>query len=206
MEIIKKYFPDLAPIQIEQFESLFIRYVEWNQKVNLISRRDVEHLEIRHFLHSMSLARFVDFQDGQKVLDIGTGGGFPGIMLAILFPKVQFHLVDSIAKKIRVVEDIKQKLNLANVKAHHGRVESLVDEYHFAVTRAVAPLDVLVKWTKTNIKQKLYALKGGDLQSEINTLFNKNPEIGVKSYQLNVFFQESFFETKKLLELEFNAA
>lgn len=206
MEIIKKYFPDLAPIQIEQFESLFIRYVEWNQKVNLISRRDVEHLEIRHFLHSMSLARFVDFQDGQKVLDIGTGGGFPGIMLAILFPKVQFHLVDSIAKKIRVVEDIKQKLNLDNVKAHHGRVESLVDEYHFAVTRAVAPLDVLVKWTKTNIKQKLYALKGGDLQSEINTLFNKNPEIGVKSYQLNVFFQESFFETKKLLELEFNAA
>jgi len=206
MEIIKKYFPGLTAIQIEQFESLFTHYIEWNQKVNLISRRDIEHLEIRHFLHSMSLAKFVDFQDGQKVLDIGTGGGFPGVMLAILFPKVQFHLVDSIAKKIRVVEDIKQTFNLDNVKASHGRVESLVDEYHFAVTRAVAPLDVLVKWTKTNIKHKLYALKGGDLKAEMNTLFNKNPEIGVKSYQLNVFFQESFFETKKLLEVEFNAA
>jgi len=206
MEIIKKYFPGLTAIQIEQFESLFTHYIEWNQKVNLISRRDIEHLEIRHFLHSMSLAKFVDFQDGQKVLDIGTGGGFPGVMLAILFPKVQFHLVDSIAKKIRVVEDIKQTFNLDNVKASHGRVESLVDEYHFAVTRAVAPLDVLVKWTKTNIIHKLYALKGGDLKAEMNTLFNKNPEIGVKSYQLNVFFQESFFETKKLLEVEFNAA
>ena len=206
MEIIKKYFPVLTEIQIEQFESLFAYYIEWNQKVNLISRRDIEHLEIRHFLHSMSLARFVDFRDGQKVLDIGTGGGFPGVMLAILFQKVQFHLVDSIAKKIRVVEDIQQKLNLENVKAHHGRVESLVDEYHFAVTRAVAPLDVLVKWTKTNVKQKLYALKGGDLQAEIDTLFNKNPEIGVKSYQLNTIFKEPFFETKKLLEVVFNAA
>ncbi|PDH52843.1 MAG: 16S rRNA (guanine(527)-N(7))-methyltransferase RsmG [Bacteroidetes bacterium MED-G17] len=203
MEIIGRYLPNLTQSQKSKFISACALYSAWNEKINLISRKDIPHLETRHFLHSAAIANFADFKKDNKVLDIGTGGGFPGVVLAILYPDVHFHLVDSIGKKIKVVEDIKQKLDLENITASHGRVESLANEYHFAVTRAVAPLDVLVKWTKTNIKYKLYALKGGDLQGEIDTLSNKHPEIRVKSYKLKASFKESFFETKKLLEVVF---
>ena len=202
MEIISKYFKELSPAQQDQFAALFDVYKEWNDKINVISRKDFDTLYERHVLHSLAIVKFLPFQNGSKILDIGTGGGFPGIPLAIMFPECQFHLVDSIGKKIKVVQEVAAALGLKNVKATHGRAEEVKDKYDFVVSRAVAELELLVKWSQGKISKKqinaipngLICLKGGDLSEELKAV-NQYKEL----YSLNDYFTEDFFETKKLV-------
>ncbi len=202
MEIISKYFKELSPAQQDQFAALFDVYKEWNDKINVISRKDFDTLYERHVLHSLAIVKFLPFQNGSKILDIGTGGGFPGIPLAIMFPECQFHLVDSIGKKIKVVQEVTAALGLKNVKATHGRAEEVKDKYDFVVSRAVAELELLVKWSQGKISKKqinaipngLICLKGGDLSEELKAV-NQYKEL----YNLNDYFTEDFFETKKLV-------
>jgi 16S rRNA (guanine527-N7)-methyltransferase len=174
MELLRSYFPDLTDLQIRQFEMLFPLYQEWNSQINVISRKDIDELYLRHVLHSLAIARFHHFTPGSKILDIGTGGGFPGIPLAIYFPQCEFTLCDSIAKKIKVVDAVAEALNLKNVKTHIGRVEKIDGKFDFIVSRAVAPLVELLAWTrsklsreqKNTIKNGWICLKGGDLVEE----------------------------------------
>jgi 16S rRNA (guanine527-N7)-methyltransferase len=202
LEIISKYFKELSPAQQDQFAALFDVYKEWNDKINVISRKDFDTLYERHVLHSLAIVKFLPFQNGSKILDIGTGGGFPGIPLAIMFPECQFHLVDSIGKKIKVVQEVTAALGLKNVKATHGRAEEVKDKYDFVVSRAVAELELLVKWSQGKISKKqinaipngLICLKGGDLSEELKAV-NQYKEL----YNLNDYFTEDFFETKKLV-------
>jgi 16S rRNA (guanine527-N7)-methyltransferase len=202
LEIISKYFKELSPAQQDQFAALFDVYKEWNDKINVISRKDFDTLYERHVLHSLAIVKFLPFQNGSKILDIGTGGGFPGIPLAIMFPECQFHLVDSIGKKIKVVQEVAAALGLKNVKATHGRAEEVKDKYDFVVSRAVAELELLVKWSQGKISKKqinaipngLICLKGGDLSEELKAV-NQYKEL----YSLNDYFTEDFFETKKLV-------
>lgn len=202
MERILHYFPDLSEQQIEQFSSLQALYDDWNAKINVISRKDQEQLYLRHVLHSLAIAQVIRFSPGTRVLDLGTGGGFPGIPLAILFPEVDFHLVDSIGKKIKVVEEISGALSLINVSAEHQRAEKLRQDYDFVVTRAVTRLSKLVDWIGDSIYPQvsnplsagLLALKGGDLSEEIKEY---NGE--VKEFPIFDFFEEPFFETKKVV-------
>ncbi len=202
MEIITHYFNNLTPRQIEQFAQLFDLYKEWNDKINVISRKDIETLYERHVLHSLAIAKFLPFQPGSKILDIGTGGGFPGIPLAIMFPECHFHLTDSIGKKIKVVQEVATALNLQNVQASHIRSEQVKDKYDFVVSRAVAELALLVSWSKGKIAKKqinaipngLICLKGGDLNEELKVV-NQYKEV----YELKEYFTEEFFETKKLV-------
>ncbi|MCK5730287.1 MAG: 16S rRNA (guanine(527)-N(7))-methyltransferase RsmG [Draconibacterium sp.] len=204
MQIIQQYFPDLSPKQIELFKQLQPLYAEWNAQINVISRKDFSEFYERHVLHSLSIAKFIRFTPGSKVLDVGTGGGFPGIPLAILFPKVQFHLVDSIGKKIKVVNEISNSLRLMNVKAEQVRAEQLKDKYDFVVSRAVTRLPEFIKWIQKNISKKhknalpngILYLKGGDLTEEI-TLFKNSIFI----QNLSEYFDEEFFETKKIVHL-----
>lgn len=206
MDIILKYFPDLTDTQKEQFAKLFDLYSEWNEKINVISRKDIEELYERHVLHSLGIAKVISFAPGTKILDIGTGGGFPGIPLAILFPDVSFHLVDSIGKKIRVVGEVAKSLGLKNVKAEHARAETIHDKYDFVVSRAVTRLNNFCPWVKgkflSESKNKLangiLYLKGGDLQEEIDEV-NKQ----VVMYSLTDFFTEDFFETKYVLHIPY---
>jgi len=171
MEIIHKYFKDLSETQIEQFSKLQELYKDWNLKINVVSRKDIDELYLRHVLHSLGIAKVMQFKSGSKVMDVGTGGGFPGIPLAILFPETQFHLVDSIGKKIKVVNEVVEGLALENVKTTHGRVEDIKDTYDFIVSRAVAQMETFVGWTKGRIAKKqnhdlkngILYLKGGDL-------------------------------------------
>lgn len=204
MELINKYFPDLGEeklLKIQRFQELFL---DWNNKINLISRKDMDRLEERHVLHSLSLAKFIQFKEGSRVMDLGCGGGFPGIPLAIFFPNTEFLLVDSIAKKIRVVEDISVKLGLDNLKAVHGRAESVNDEFDFVVSRAVAPMNKLWAWSRNKIRTRelnsipngLIALKGGDLRLELNPFGKRALVEGISTY-----FKEEFFETKKIVYL-----
>tara|TARA_B110001454_G_C12515504_1_gene348720 strand:+ start:47 stop:679 length:633 start_codon:yes stop_codon:yes gene_type:complete len=204
MEIIHKYFKDLTAIQIEQFSKLQELYKDWNLKINVVSRKDIDELYLRHVLHSLAIAKLVQFKPGSKVLDVGTGGGFPGIPLAILFPETQFHLVDSIGKKIKVVNEVAEGLGLTNVKTTNGRVEEQVkDTYDFIVSRAVAQMETFVRWTKGKISKKqnhdlkngILYLKGGDLTEELKLYTSAT------IYDLTDYFEEDFYETKKLVHL-----
>lgn len=203
MELILKYFPNITEDQILKFKKLESLYKDWNLKINVVSRRDIEELYMRHVLHSLGIAKVLVFNDGTKLLDVGTGGGFPGIPLAILFPNCSFHLVDSIAKKIKVVEEVVAGLELANVKTTHSRVEDIHETYDFIISRAVAIMPTFVHWTKGKIAKKqnhqlkngILYLKGGDLTEELKDY--KTASI----YHLSDYFTEDFFETKKVVHL-----
>jgi 16S rRNA (guanine527-N7)-methyltransferase len=202
MEIILKYFSDFTPTQMSQFGALQGLYQEWNEKINVISRKDIDSLYEKHVLHSLSIAALADFQPGTQIIDLGTGGGFPGIPLAIFFPEVQFHLVDSIGKKIKVVEGVAEALQLKNVTTAHSRVEDVKNrKFDIVVSRAVAPLGDLWRWSKHLLKKStvpgkqfdkgLICLKGGDLHQEIS-------ESGLKPQLVNVYdiFPEESFKEK----------
>lgn len=203
MQLILKYFPNLSEVQIDKFKKLEALYQDWNLKINVVSRKDIDELYLRHVLHSLAIAKVVQFKAGSKILDVGTGGGFPGIPLAIMFPEVQFHLVDSIAKKLKVVEEVVEGLGLANVKTTHSRVEDINGTYDFIVSRAVAAMPTFVNWVKGKITKKqqnelkngILYLKGGDLVQELQD-FAKST-----IYNLSDFYTEDFFETKKLVHL-----
>lgn len=203
MQLLLKYFPQLTEVQKDQFESLQQLYEDWNLKINVVSRKDIDELYLRHVLHSLGIAKIQPFISGSKILDVGTGGGFPGIPLAILFPEVQFHLVDSIGKKIRVVEEVIEGLQLKNVEATNDRVESISGKYDFIVSRAVAQMDTFVHWVDGKIAKKnlherkngILYLKGGDLTEELKFY----PKATV--YPLSDFFEEEFFETKSVVHL-----
>ncbi|MBP6323794.1 MAG: 16S rRNA (guanine(527)-N(7))-methyltransferase RsmG [Chitinophagales bacterium] len=194
MNILKKYFPDLSAEQIQKFEQLLPLYSEWNEKINVISRKDLDNFYERHVLHSLSIANVISFQPGETVLDIGTGGGFPGIPLAILFPETQFILSDSIAKKITVVNEVKTALQLTNVVTIAERAENIKQEVDYVVTRAVAKMSDLLFWSKNKHPKKIIALKGGDLKEELEPI-KKN----IRIVELKDFFEEEFFETKKIV-------
>jgi 16S rRNA (guanine527-N7)-methyltransferase len=204
MDIILKYFPELTSDQRNKTTRLEILYNEWNSRINVISRKDIGSLYEKHILHSLSIARIIRFKPGTGVLDVGTGGGFPGIPLAILFPGTSFHLIDSIGKKIRVVQAIAAELNLQNVKAEQIRAEQLNGKYDFVISRAVTSLTELVSWTRKNISEKQFnpipngilCLKGGDLQKELTPFKNK-----AVIYKINELFEEQYFETKKIVYL-----
>jgi 16S rRNA (guanine527-N7)-methyltransferase len=203
MKLILKYFPNLSDTQIEQFKKLQDLYKDWNLKINVVSRKDIDELYLRHVLHSLGIAKVMQFKPNTKVMDVGTGGGFPGIPLAILFPETQFHLVDSIGKKIKVVNEVAAGLQLENVKTTHGRVEEVKETYDFIVSRAVAQMETFVRWTKGKISKKqnhelkngILYLKGGDLSEELQKYTSAT------IYDLPNYFEESFFETKKVVHL-----
>lgn len=199
-----KYFPNLSEKQIEQFKALYDLYIDWNSKINVISRKDIENLYEHHVLHSLGIAKVVRFKDNTSVMDLGTGGGFPGIPLAILFPNTQFHLVDSIGKKIKVATEISKSIGLENVRLSHSRGEDIKDKYDFVVTRAVMPLVDLMKTVRKNISHEqhnplpngIIALKGGELAAEMSSMKNI-----CTSWNLNEYFNEEFFDTKKVVHV-----
>jgi len=203
MELILKYFPNLTEDQIQKFEQLESLYQDWNLKINVVSRKDIDELYMRHVLHSLGIAKVITFKDGSKLLDVGTGGGFPGIPLAILFPECSFHLVDSIAKKLKVVEEVVTGLGLTNVKTTHSRVEDIDGKYDFIISRAVAAMPTFVHWVKGKIakeqnhdlKNGILYLKGGDLSEELQGYKTKT------IYNLSDYFEEDFYETKKVVHL-----
>ena len=203
MEIIQKYFKNLTEIQVAQFSKLQELYQDWNLKINVVSRKDIDELYLRHVLHSLGIAKVMEFKPGANVMDVGTGGGFPGIPLAILFPETNFHLVDSIGKQIKVVNEVVEGLGLQNVKTTHGRVEEVKEEYDFIVSRAVAQMETFVRWNKGKIAKKqqhdlkngILYLKGGDLSEELAKYTSAT------TYNLPDYFDEAFFETKKVVHL-----
>ncbi|MFN8295328.1 MAG: 16S rRNA (guanine(527)-N(7))-methyltransferase RsmG [Chitinophagales bacterium] len=194
MQIIKKYFSELSDVQLKQFEQLLPLYTEWNEKINVISRKDLENFYERHVLHSLAIAKIVSFEKGETVLDIGTGGGFPGIPLAILFPETTFTLTDSIAKKITVVNEVVKALQLENVTTKVERAENIKQDFDYVVTRAVAKMSDLLYWSKNKHAKKIIALKGGDLKEELEPI-KKN----IRIVELKDIFKEEFFETKKIV-------
>lgn len=203
MELILKYFPDLTDEQKKQFEALYDLYVDWNSKINVISRKDIEELYVRHVLHSLGIAKVMEFKPNSKVMDVGTGGGFPGIPLAILFPETQFYLIDVIAKKIKVVNEVADAIGLKNVVAEQKRAALVDDEFDFIVSRAVTNMPDFVSWVKNKTKKEsihdlkngILYLKGGDLTEELA------PYRTAVEYNLQDFFEEDFFETKKVVYL-----
>lgn len=202
MEIIKEYFPDITEQQLKAFNRLGDLYNEWNEKINVISRKDIEHLYTRHVLHSLAIAKIIKFKANTKLLDVGTGGGFPGIPLAIMFPECQFHLIDPIGKKITVVNGIAESLNLSNVHGEQTRVEKVKLKYDFIISRAVTRYDKFRAITRKNIssehKNKLrngiIYLKGGDFDDELEGVKHKT-----KLYNISDYFNDPFFETKKVI-------
>jgi len=202
VDIIQKYF-ELNPKQIRQFEALFPLYKDWNSKINVISRKDIDALYTNHVLHSLGIAKVQPFLPGAEILDVGTGGGFPGIPLAILFPETNFHLVDSIGKKLKVVDAVADTLGLKNVRTTHDRVENIQEQYDFIVSRAVTKMPDFVKWIKGKVKKTskhdlkngILYLKGGDLSEELSGYKN------VQIFPLQPYFDEPFFETKKVVYL-----
>jgi 16S rRNA (guanine527-N7)-methyltransferase len=204
MDIILKYFPKLNTEQTGLFKQLGSLYAEWNAQINVISRKDIEALYERHVLHSLAIAKFIRFAAGTKILDVGTGGGFPGIPMAIFFPEVQFHLVDSIGKKIKVVKEISSSLGLKNVTSEQIRAEQLTGKYDFVVSRAVTTLPEFVPWVRKIISSKhqnaipngILYLKGGNIDSEIHP-FRKS----IFVQNISEYFDEEYFETKKLVHL-----
>ena len=204
MKQIEHYFPNLSEIQKNQFDQLGNLYQHWNEQINVISRKDTENFYERHVLHSLGIAKVIEFSEGSKILDIGTGGGFPGIPLAILFPDCQFTLVDSIGKKIRVVNEVKNELGLMNVVAIHDRAENIEGKFDYIVSRAVTAMPDFIRWTsgkisKTNrntLKIGILYLKGGDLREELSSVKQK-----VKVFNLSEIFSEEFFETKKVVHV-----
>lgn len=202
MDLILKYFPDLTEEQKRQFAALYDLYLDWNSKINVISRKDIENLYEHHVLHSLGIAKVIRFRPGTQIMDLGTGGGFPGIPLAILFPEVHFHLVDSIGKKVRVASEIANSIGLKNVTFRHARAEEEKEKFDFVVSRAVMPLTDLLKIIRKNISSKqqnalpngLICLKGGELGNETMPVKNKTT-----LWDLKEFFEEEFFETKKVV-------
>jgi 16S rRNA (guanine527-N7)-methyltransferase len=212
MDILLKYFSDFTPKQIEQYKTLERLYKDWNEKINVISRKDIDSLYEKHVLHSLAIAAVFDFPAGLNIVDIGTGGGFPGVPMAIFFPKVNFHLVDSIGKKLKIIDAIAQEIGLKNITTQHIRVEEIKNrKFDFAVSRAVAPLKDLWHWSKPLLKgtsfktqdssdddvvfkSGLICLKGGDLANEIS-----ESGLRLKSIEINTIFQEEFFKEKYLL-------
>lgn len=206
VEIISKYFPNLNSKQAEQFAALQKLYADWNAQINVISRKDIEHLYERHILHSLSIALFVKFKAGATILDVGTGGGFPGIPLAILFPDTNFLLIDSIGKKIKVVKEISSSLGLKNIRAEQIRAEEIKEKFDFVISRAVAAFPKFYEWIKGKIVSKnrhaiengILYLKGGDLEEEMKTFKSQ-----IQIIPLSKYFNEEFFETKSLVYLPF---
>jgi len=203
MELVKKYFPILSKQQLEQFSQLQSLYEDWNAKINVISRKDMDHFYGNHVLHSLTIAHYYTFKDSDNVMDIGTGGGFPGIPLAILFPNVKFTLVDSIKKKTKVVQEVAAALNLQNVSVVNDRFENIEDKYNVIVSRAVAPALKLVNFTKRALakKGKHIFIKGGDLTNEKKELLAAYKNMKWKEFSLSDNFDEPFFETKKVIIL-----
>lgn len=211
MQLVEKYFPDLTPEQRERFAMLPALYTEWNAKVNVVSRQDIENLEVRHVLHSLAIAKAFAFKPDARLLDLGTGGGFPGIPLAILLPEVQFVLIDGTGKKIAVVQEIIKTLGLKNAEAHHVRAEELKmrGTFDFVVTRAVAPLDKLLSWSQPLLSRKhrhaypngIVALKGGDLRAESATLPGRVRDY-VEIFPVQDYFQEPWFEEKWVVYMQ----
>jgi 16S rRNA (guanine527-N7)-methyltransferase len=208
MEQILKYFPDLTETQIQQFAALYPLYEEWNAKINVVSRKDFEHLYEHHILHSLAIAKVMKFKEGSEVVDLGTGGGFPGIPLAILFPATKFTLVDSIGKKILVVNEVAQGIGLKNVKGIHGRIEDVKNQkFDFVISRAVAQLSELLRWSRKLLKTKhinilpngWLLLKGGNLKEEIKVVAKQEY---VEKYPISKYFKEEFFEEKFVIYVQ----
>ncbi len=205
MEQIKEHFPNLTALQIEQFEKLKELYEHWNEQINVISRKDMENFYEHHVLHSLGIAKVINFKPGTEILDVGTGGGFPGIPLAILFPEAIFHLIDARNKKIKVVNDVIEQLGLKNVYAEHIRAEELKKQYDFIVSRAVTRMDRFYDWVRGRIKKKqqnglpngILYLKGGDLKEEMKPIQTFND-----SFDLTDYFRTPFFETKKVVYVQ----
>lgn len=203
--IILKYFPELTEQQIDQFAKLKELYEYWNQRINVISRKDMDNFYLHHVLHSLSIAKVVEFKDYTEIMDAGTGGGFPGIPLAIMFPAVKFYLVDSIGKKIKVVNEVASSLELKNIKAEQLRMEQVTQTFDFVISRAVTSLPDFMKWTSykfhnssfNSVKNGILYIKGGDIQPELNQIkkFKK------KIYSITEYFTEDFFETKKVVHI-----
>ena len=202
MDIIAKYFPNLTEEQKQQFAALYELYLDWNSKINVISRKDITNLYEHHVLHSLGIAKYAQFAPGTTIMDLGTGGGFPGIPLAILFPEVKFHLVDSIGKKVRVATEIANAIGLKNVTFRHCRAEEEKQKFDYVVSRAVMPLTDLLKIIRKNISTEqrnalpngLICLKGGELEKEVMPVKNRTD-----FFDLNTVFEEEFFETKKVV-------
>lgn len=207
MNTIKKNFPNLTKTQEEKFTDLKSIYLKWNAQINVISRKDIDELYIKHVLHSLGIAKVQSFKSGAKILDIGTGGGFPGIPLAIMFPETNFYLVDSIGKKIKVVNEVVNELKLTNVKSAHIRAEKVDEKFDFIVSRAVTNMNDFVKWTRNKVDKKskhklkngILYLKGGDLKQELKNF----PKASL--FSLSDFFEEDFFETKKVVYIPLNS-
>ena len=201
-DIIFKYFPGLTAVQKSQFNALYDLYHTWNEQINVISRKDIDELYTRHVLHSLGLVQVIKFKPGTKILDVGTGGGFPGIPLAIMFPESDFHLIDSIGKKIKVVQGVAASLNLSNVTAAQIRAEQVTDQYDFVVSRAVTRLKPFYQWVKNKFRNESFNdlpngilyLKGGDLGEELKEAKKK-----CELFNLTDYFEEDFFETKKVV-------
>ncbi len=206
MNVINKYFTSLSEAQQEQFAALFDLYSDWNAKINVISRKDIDNLYTNHVLHSLAIAKFINFKAGTSVIDVGTGGGFPGVPLAIFFPEVHFLMLDSIGKKVKVAQEISNAIGLNNVEFIHSRMEDEKRKFDFVVSRAVMQLPELEKRVKKNISQKqmnalpngIICLKGGDLTQELMPFKKK-----VEEFELSQYFEEPFFETKKLIYLPY---
>lgn len=204
MDIIRKYFPNITELQAEQFAQLEALYNDWNAKINVISRKDIQNLYEHHVLHSLGIAKIINFRSGTNVMDLGTGGGFPGIPLAILYPEASFHLVDSIGKKVKVATEVANAIGLKNVRFSHARAEEIKDQYNFVVTRAVMPMVDLVKVARKNIQKEqhnalpngIIALKGGELDGEIASMRNI-----ATVWELSDFFEEEYFQTKKVVHV-----
>lgn len=204
IEAICSYFPQLNPQQKDNFQQLYNIYLDWNSKINVVSRKDFENFYIHHVLHSLAIAKFIQFKRGTMIMDLGTGGGFPTIPLSILFPEVNFLAVDSIQKKLKVIDRVIETLELKNVKTHWGRAETVPKQFDFIITRAVAPLQDLIAWSRgkihpisfNDIDNGIIALKGGDLKAEIKESGRK-----VKLTPLSNYFKEEFFETKFIVSL-----
>ena len=201
-DIIERYFPDLSQIQKEQFDRMLLLYPEWNAKINVISRKDIENLEVNHLLHALAIAKYITFTPGSRVMDFGTGGGIPGLQLAVMTPESRFLLVDRTAKKLKVAENIARECGLTNVEFRHGDVAEVKEKFDFVVSRAVMPQTELAKICRKNISRTqnnalpngLITLKGGDLDADLGSLKQLSEEVPVSQW-----FAEPFFETKKLV-------
>jgi 16S rRNA (guanine527-N7)-methyltransferase len=203
VDLILKYFPDLKSEQLQKFEALFDLYKDWNAKINVVSRKDINNLYLHHILHSLAIAKIVSFNPGSDIVDVGTGGGFPGLPLALMFPEVNFLLVESIGKKLQVVDAICQELDISNIQTKHCRVEELSGQFDFAVSRAVTKLDIIWSWIRPKLKTENYNelpngllyLKGGDISAELPK------DVIVRRWELNQWFSESYFSEKVLVLL-----